>query len=105
VLHDVSARLTIGAEVYGGVSDTDGLDRTQLQTMLGAQYAIRDGLAISFGFIAGTYAASPRIGGQIGIAMDFPNTFGSPGRPLDGLTAEALAGPRRQFSARNAGDL
>jgi len=37
--------------------------------------------------------------------MDFPNTFGSPGRPLDGLTAEALAGPRRQFSARNAGDL
>jgi hypothetical protein len=104
VLHDVSPRFTIGAEVYGGESDTDGLDRTQLQTMLGAQYTIRDGIAVSIGFIVGTYAASPRIGGQIGIAIDFPNTFGTPAHPLDGLTAEGVASRRRQFSARNAGD-
>jgi len=45
--------------------------------MLGAQYAIRDNVAICLGLITGTYAASPRLGGQIGISMDFPNTFGS----------------------------
>jgi hypothetical protein len=29
------------------------------------------------GLIAGTYSASPKLGGQLGISMDFPNTFGS----------------------------
>jgi hypothetical protein len=76
VLHDFTPKLTLGGEIYGGISDKDGLDRTQLQTMLGAQYAIRDNLTICLGLIAGTYAASPRLGGQIGISMDFPDTFG-----------------------------
>jgi hypothetical protein len=77
VLHDVNPKLTVGGEIYGGISDNDGLDRTQLQAMLGAQYAIRDNVSICLGLIAGTYAASPRLGGQIGISMDFPNIFGS----------------------------
>jgi hypothetical protein len=77
VLHDFNPKLTLGAEIYGGISDNDGLDRDQLQAMLGAQYAIRDNVTICLGLIAGTYSASPRLGGQIGIAMDFPNTFGS----------------------------
>jgi len=77
VLHDVTPRLTVGGEIYGGISDNDGLDRTQLQAMLGAQYAIRDNLTICMGLIAGTYAASPSLGGQIGISMDFPHIFSS----------------------------
>jgi hypothetical protein len=77
VLHDVSPKLTVGGEIYGGISDNDGLDRTQLQAMLGAQYAIRDNMTICLGLIAGTYSASPRLGGQIGIAIDFPHTFGA----------------------------
>lgn len=77
VLHDINPRLTLGAEIYGGISDTSGLDRTQLQTMLGAQYALRDNLILCLGLIAGTYAASPRLGGQLGISMDFPHAFGS----------------------------
>jgi len=72
LLHDVDSRLTIGAEIYGGIADNDGLDRTQLQGLLGVQYAIRSNVTICLGLVGGVYAASPKIGGQLGIAMDFP---------------------------------
>jgi hypothetical protein len=75
VLYDATSRLTLGGEVYGGVADTVGLDRTQLQTMLGAQYAVREGLSFYIGLIAGTYTASPSLGGVIGFALDFPHWF------------------------------
>src|SRR5215472_2171942 len=66
VLHDFNSRLTLGAEVFGGVADRSGLARSQLQFMIGAQYAIRNGLALTFGVLGGRFAASPRIGAQIG---------------------------------------
>jgi hypothetical protein len=72
LLHDVSPRLTLGGEVYGGKSDGAGRDKTQLQLLLGAQYAIRDGLTLCLGVLGGKYGATPQIGGQIGIAIDFP---------------------------------
>jgi hypothetical protein len=75
VLCDVSSRFTLGGEVYGGIADTVGLDRTQLQTMLGAQYAVREGVALYVGLIAGTFTASPRLGGVIGFAVDIPHLF------------------------------
>jgi hypothetical protein len=74
-LHDLSPRLTVGGEIFGGIADTSGLDRTQLQAMLGAQYAIREGTSLCLGLVAGTYTGSPRLGGQFGIAVDFPNVF------------------------------
>jgi hypothetical protein len=72
LLHDVNARLTVGGELYGGISAGAGQDKTQLQLLMGAQYAIRDGLSLSFGVLGGKYGATPQIGGQIGISMDFP---------------------------------
>jgi hypothetical protein len=75
VIHDFSSRLSVGGEVYGGISGSPGLDRTQLQTMLGAQYAIRERVTLCLGFVAGTFTASPRFGGVIGIAVDFPHFF------------------------------
>jgi len=78
VLHDINSRLTIGGEVYAGVADTDGLGRTQLQAMTGASVNLRNGLAVTFGLIVGKYEASPRIGGQIGLSMDFPDMFHRP---------------------------
>jgi Putative MetA-pathway of phenol degradation len=85
LLHDVSPKLTVGGELYGGISDNSGLDRTQLQAMLGAQFTIRDGMTLCAGLIGGEYAASPRIGGQIGIAIDFPEALGRFGRKLAGV--------------------
>jgi hypothetical protein len=69
----------LGGELYGGISDGAGQDKTQLQALLGAQYAIRDGLTLCLGVLGGKYVATPQIGGQIGISIDFPDVRGSPG--------------------------
>jgi hypothetical protein len=75
LLHDFSSRLTLGGEVYGGYADNGTLGRSQLQAMAGGQYTIRNGLAFCFGLLGGKYVASPRIGGQIGVSMDFPDVW------------------------------
>ena len=51
LMHDVTPRLTLGGELYGGVSDNAGLDKTQLQAMVGAQYTIRDGMTLCLGVL------------------------------------------------------
>jgi hypothetical protein len=75
LLHDFNTRLSLGIEGYGGVADTSGLGRTQLQGLIGGQYVIRNGFGFTFGLLGGKYEASPRIGGQIGFSMDFPAIF------------------------------
>jgi hypothetical protein len=75
LLHDFTPRLTLGGELYGGYADNGNLGRTQLQAMGGGQYEIRKGLSFCFGLLGGRYVASPRIGGQIGFAMDFPDAW------------------------------
>jgi hypothetical protein len=75
VLHDFTPRLTLGIEAYGGLSSNDVLGRSQLQFLAGGQYAIRHGLAVTFGVLGGKYVASPRIGNQVGFSMDFPDVF------------------------------
>jgi hypothetical protein len=72
LLHDFSDRITLGSEVYGAYTDSGDLGRTQLQGMLGGQYTVRKGIALCFGVLGGVYVASPRIGGQIGLSVDFP---------------------------------
>ena len=72
LLHDFSSRLTLGVEAYGGIADTSGLSRTQLQGLVGGECVIRNGLNFTFGLLGGKYEASPRIGGQIGFSVDFP---------------------------------
>jgi hypothetical protein len=75
LLHDFTSRLTLGIEAYGGLSSNDALGRSQLQFLAGGDYQLRNGLALSFGLLGGKYVASPRIGGQIGFSMDFPDIW------------------------------
>jgi hypothetical protein len=77
-LHDFTARLTLGVEVYGGYSANRGLGRTQFQALAGGQYQIRKGLTFNFGVLGGKYIASPRIGAQIGFSVDFPDVVSKP---------------------------
>ncbi len=77
LLHDFNSRLTLGGEVYGGYADNGSLGRSQLQAMAGGQYTIRKGMTFCFGLLGGKYVASPRIGGQIGVSMDFPDVWSS----------------------------
>src|SRR5215470_8771888 len=72
LLHDISPRLTLGGEIYGGHANNTGLARSQLQGLIGGQYALRNGLSLAFGLLGGKYEASPRIGGQLGLSLDPP---------------------------------
>lgn len=75
LLHDVNSRWTFGGEIYGGVADKSGLGKNQLQGLAGGTYNIRDGLGFSFALLGGRYAASPRVGGQVGFSVDLPDVF------------------------------
>ncbi|HEY6490948.1 MAG: transporter [Terracidiphilus sp.] len=77
LLHDFSPRLTLGVEGYGGVADTGGLGRDQLQALIGGSRTLRNGLSITFAVLGGQYEASPSIGGQAGFAIDFPDVWRS----------------------------
>jgi hypothetical protein len=72
LLHDFNSRLTLGGEAYGGISDTGGLGRSQLQGLVGGMYELKSGFSFTFAVLGGKYEASPRIGGQVGFAVDFP---------------------------------
>ena len=77
VLHDFTRRLTLGGELYGGYTTNGDLGRTQFQALAGGEYQLRQGLAVTFGILGGRYVASPRVGGQIGFAVDFPDVAAS----------------------------
>jgi hypothetical protein len=72
LLHDFNDRITLGVELYGAYTDSGDLGRAQLQGMFGGQYTVRKGLALCFGLLGGAYVASPRLGGQLGLSVDFP---------------------------------
>ena len=80
LLHDFRPSLTLGAEVFAAYTENGDLGRSQFQAMAGGQYEIRKGLSFCFGILGGKYVASPRLGGQIGLAVDFPDVFESSSR-------------------------
>jgi hypothetical protein len=86
VLHDFTARLTIGTEVYAGYDPTGNFGRSQLQFMLGTQYQLRSGMTVDLGVLGGKYVGSPRIGAQIGFSVDFPDVFRKPSRAAHSCT-------------------
>jgi hypothetical protein len=71
--HDFLPSLTLGAEIFGAYAANGNLAKSQLQAMAGGRYKLRKGFSLSFGLLGGKYVASPRVGGQIGFAMDFPD--------------------------------
>jgi len=72
LLHDFSDRLSLGVEAYGGLANASGLGKDQLQFLAGGSYLLHNGVSATFAVLGGKYEASPHIGGQVGLAMDFP---------------------------------
>ena len=70
--HDFNPRLTLGAELYGGVADKNGLGKNQLQALTGGAYALNNRMSVTFAVLGGAHIASPKIGGQVGFEIDFP---------------------------------
>jgi Putative MetA-pathway of phenol degradation len=77
LLHDFRPSLTLGAEVFAAYTENGDLGRSQVQAMAGGQYVIRQGFSFCFGVLGGKYVASPRLGGQLGFTIDFPDFFES----------------------------
>jgi hypothetical protein len=75
LLHDFTPRLTLGGELFGGYTNNGDLGRSQFQALAGGVYSLRSGLAVSFGVLGGKYIASPRVGVQVGLAVDFPDVI------------------------------
>ena len=72
LLRSFTPKLTLGAEVFGGVTNNFNLSRGQLEGQIGGSYAVRESFAVTFGFLAGRFPASPRVGVHVGFAYDFP---------------------------------
>jgi hypothetical protein len=70
--HDFKPRLTLGAELYGGVADKNGLGKNQLQALTGGAYALNNRMSFTFALLGGAHIASPKIGCQFGYEIDFP---------------------------------
>lgn len=64
-------KLTFGAELTGAMTRNLDLSKGQLQTLIGGNYSLTDKMTFDFGFVAGRYVASPRVGVQLGMSIDF----------------------------------
>ncbi|HEY9403126.1 MAG TPA: transporter [Pyrinomonadaceae bacterium] len=71
VIREFTPRLQLGAELNGAQARNAGLGKGQLQAQLGGNYILRENLTLDFGLVAGRYSASPRLGAQLGISLDF----------------------------------
>ena len=76
--HDFNPRVTLGAELYGGVADKNGLGKNQLQGLVGGAYALNSRMSFTFAVLGGAHIASPKIGCQFGYEIDFPLRHASP---------------------------
>jgi hypothetical protein len=73
VIHQVTERLRFGIEVYGGIPGKVELSKSQMQFLGGGSYQLKPGVSIDFALLGGKYVASPRVGAQLGIAVDLPS--------------------------------
>jgi len=46
--------------------------------VVGTQYQLREGLGLTWGVLGGKYVASPRVGLQVGFAIDLPDLVRPP---------------------------
>ncbi len=95
LLHDFNQRLTLGAEIYGGVDDNNGLGKDQLQGLGGGQYELRNGLSVTFAVLGGSHVGSPRVGGQVGFEVDFPAVRHASAANQTNLNAQTASSQRR----------
>lgn len=64
-------KLSLGAEFTGAVTNNFQLSKGQLQVQVGGNYAIKKHCTLDFGVTAGRFPASPRVGWQLGLSIDF----------------------------------
>jgi hypothetical protein len=71
VVRQFTKRLDLGVELVGAETTTFSLGKGQLQTQVGGNFAFLNNATLDFGIVAGKYVASPRIGAQLGVSIEF----------------------------------
>jgi len=71
LVRDFTPKFKLGVEVTGELTANFDLGRGQLQNQVGGNYQLRKNLSLDFGLTVGYYAASPRVGPQIGFSLDW----------------------------------
>jgi hypothetical protein len=64
-------KLQLGMEVTGAITNQLALGKGHLQTLAGGNYQFNRKASFDFGIVAGKFAASPRVGVQLGLSIDF----------------------------------
>ena len=71
LMRQMTRKLDLGMEIYGGYTANAVLGRGALQQQLGGNYLIGRNLSVDFGVIAGQAVGSPHYGFQLGFSKDF----------------------------------
>ena len=64
-------RLQLGMELTGAMARDLQLGQGQMRTTLGGNYQLQEKVSFDFGIVGGKYEASPRVGVQVGLSVDF----------------------------------
>jgi hypothetical protein len=71
LVRQFSSKLQLGIELTGAMSKDLELGKRQLQTLIGGNYQVSQNVSFDFAALGGKYAASPRVGVQLGFSVDF----------------------------------
>jgi hypothetical protein len=71
LVRQFAPKLLLGVELTGATTSALQLGKGQLQTLVGGNYMVRDNVSFDFAVLAGKYVASPRVGVQLGVSIDF----------------------------------
>jgi len=71
LVKQITQKLDLGVELTGALTNSLKLSRGQLQTQFGGNYLFRKNASFDFGIVGGKFAASPRVGVQLGISVDW----------------------------------
>lgn len=71
LVRQFTSKLDLGVELTGAETRNFDLGKGQLQMQVGGNYALLRNVTLDFGVVAGKYTASPRIGAQIGVSIDW----------------------------------
>ena len=71
LVKQVTPKLDLGVELTGAITSSLKVTRGQLQGLVGGNYAVTNKMTFDFGIVAGHFAASPRVGVQLGVSIDF----------------------------------
>ncbi len=66
-----NSKLDLGFEIASAFARNAGLGKSQLQFMVGGNYLLNSKTSLDFGLVGGRHAASPRVGVQVGLSIDF----------------------------------